>query len=230
MAYHGYLHLEGGNLMIEFILKQCALPEEPEHSKDKRPEVDNEQLRSLAESVLTLFSTTVENMHQVLWPQLFEYLTHSDYSRALNALCKCLAHIGEQKRSTDAPDYRINFKELINLPKTHEIFSRLFILAGVPLSMKNRGLNVLQLMKNISPLINPSIVELWDSLLPKLYLNLEDQISNGKFDCKKWEGLLIKCLSKTLELVKDENEICEFGNAFAKHVSTLFQNHSEEKV
>jgi hypothetical protein len=106
----------------------------------------------------------------------------------------------------------------------------LFILAGVPLSMKNRGLNVLQLMRHIAPIINASIAELWDSLLPKLYLNLEDQIDNSKFESKKWEGLLIKCLSKTLELVTDENEICEFGNAFAKHVSTLFQNHSEEKV
>ena len=28
MAYHGYLNLEGGHLMIEFILKQCALPDD----------------------------------------------------------------------------------------------------------------------------------------------------------------------------------------------------------
>ena len=25
MAHHGYLELEGGNLMIEFVIKQCAL-------------------------------------------------------------------------------------------------------------------------------------------------------------------------------------------------------------
>ena len=29
MGYHGYLALESGNLMIEFILKQCSLPEDP---------------------------------------------------------------------------------------------------------------------------------------------------------------------------------------------------------
>ena len=29
MAYKGYLNLEGGHLMIEFILKQCALPDDP---------------------------------------------------------------------------------------------------------------------------------------------------------------------------------------------------------
>lgn len=28
MAYHGYLTLEGGNLMIEFVLRQCSLPDD----------------------------------------------------------------------------------------------------------------------------------------------------------------------------------------------------------
>lgn len=28
MAYHDYLKLEGGHLMIEFILKQCSLPDD----------------------------------------------------------------------------------------------------------------------------------------------------------------------------------------------------------
>jgi hypothetical protein len=28
MAYHGYLGLEGGHLMLEFILKQCSLPDD----------------------------------------------------------------------------------------------------------------------------------------------------------------------------------------------------------
>lgn len=29
MAYHEYLKLEGGFLMIEYILKQCSLPDDP---------------------------------------------------------------------------------------------------------------------------------------------------------------------------------------------------------
>ena len=28
MAYHGYLGLEGGHLMIDFVMKQCALPDD----------------------------------------------------------------------------------------------------------------------------------------------------------------------------------------------------------
>lgn len=30
MAHHQYLELEGGHLMIEFIVRQCALPVGPE--------------------------------------------------------------------------------------------------------------------------------------------------------------------------------------------------------
>lgn len=29
MAHHGYLELEGGQLMVEFIIRQCALPPDP---------------------------------------------------------------------------------------------------------------------------------------------------------------------------------------------------------
>lgn len=29
MAHHGYLELEGGHQMIEFIVKQCSLPNDP---------------------------------------------------------------------------------------------------------------------------------------------------------------------------------------------------------
>jgi len=29
MAHHGYLELEGGQQMIEFIVRQCALKEDP---------------------------------------------------------------------------------------------------------------------------------------------------------------------------------------------------------
>jgi hypothetical protein len=34
MGYHGYLGLESGNLMIEFILKQCSLPDETNDVKN----------------------------------------------------------------------------------------------------------------------------------------------------------------------------------------------------
>lgn len=133
----------------------------------------NEQLKSSADSILTLFSTTVENMHSILWPHMLEYLTLNEYSRSISQLCKNLGHIAETKRTSNAEDFLIEFEQLINLPKPFEILARLIVLCGVPLANKNRGLNVLNLMKNISPNITPVIVELWDNVVPKLIINLE---------------------------------------------------------
>jgi hypothetical protein len=36
-------------------------------------------------------------------------------------------------------------------------------------------------------------------------------------------------LNRSLEMIQDEKEICEFGNAFGKHIGTLFSNLPEEK-
>jgi hypothetical protein len=235
MAYHGYLQLEGGQAMIEFILKQCALPKEDATPDTKKlnkdsDHVDNEQLRLLAENVLTLFTTTVENMHVVLWPYLFEFLNNGDYTRAVNTICKSLSHIAECKREGKDEDFLVDFNQKVNLPKAHDIFARLFIISGVPLAFKNRGLNALNLMRNISILLNESIVHLWNNIIPKLTLNLDDQINANKFEAKKWEELLLKMLAKSIECIGDENEICEYGNAFAKQISTLSSNVSDEKV
>lgn len=112
-------------------------------------------------------------MHSILWPHLFEYLTLNEYSRSVSQLCKNLAHIADVLRSSNSDSYLIQFDQFINLPKPIEILTRLIVLCGVPLANKNRGLNILQLMKNISPNLSSQIVELWDNVVPKLIINLE---------------------------------------------------------
>ena len=67
----------------------------------------NSELKTTAENVLTLFSTTIENMHTILWPYLLEYILNSKYSLCLNHLCKNIAFISEGKRKNDAEDYII---------------------------------------------------------------------------------------------------------------------------
>lgn len=179
--------------MVEFILKQCSLPEDDVNikklidienrnfkfyqKKSNHPEdATNDQLRASAESILTLFTTTVENMHSILWPALFEYLTNNDYSRSTSILCKSLAYIAEQKRELNSDDYLINYDTLINVPKPFEILARLVVLSGCPMNGKNRGLNVLNLMKNMASNIDNSIVDVWDNVVPKLIANLEGKL------------------------------------------------------
>jgi hypothetical protein len=112
-------------------------------------------------------------MHSILWPHLFEYTCNIEYSRSMNVLCKNLAHIAEQKRNANMDSFIIKYNELINLPRPYEIMTRLIVMCGVPLNNKNRGISVLQLMKQISPNIHSSLIELWENVTPKLLANLE---------------------------------------------------------
>lgn len=169
-------------------------------------------------------------MHPILWPSLFEYLTHNDYSRATSILCKNLAHICEVKRSSNEEDYLISFDDHINIPRPFDILARLIVLCGCPLNGKNRGLNVLNLMKNISPNIDSSIVDLWDSVVPKLIINFEDKVSNSKFVQKVWEELIMKLLSNTLDQIASEEKLCEIAKSFGKQIETLYVGMSDEKV
>ena len=57
-----------------------------------------------------------------------------------------------------------------------------------------------------------------------------DQLANNKFEQKKWEDLLLKMLARSLEIISDEQDICEFGNAFGKHITSLYANLSDEKA
>ncbi|CAF0812872.1 unnamed protein product [Brachionus calyciflorus] len=227
MAYHDYLKLEGGFLMVEFILKQCSLADDDKKSQPE--DATNEQLRISAENILTLFATTVENMHPILWPALFEYLTHNDYSRSTSVICKNLAHIAEQKREADSDDFIINYEAFINVAKPFEILARLIVLCGCPLNGKSRGLNVLSLMKNFAPNIDCAIVDVWDSVVPKLIANLEDKLSNSKFVQKTWEELIMKLLSNSLDQIANEEKFCEIAKCFGKQIETLYNNMSDEK-
>ena len=231
MSYHGYLNLEGGQLLIEFLLKQCALDvSPPADKKTPQQECTDQELRSTAESILTLFSTTVENMHPVLWPNLLEYLENPNFSYCMNHLCKNLAHIAEVKRTNNDEDYLINFDVSVNLPKPFAIFSRLIVLCGCPLENKNQGISVLNLMKNISPNLSSSIVEIWDNVLPKLITNLEDKLANSKFNQKTWQDLVMKLLSNSLDQINEEEHICEIARALGNQIETIYLNFSQEKV
>jgi len=46
-------------------------------------------------------------------------------------------------------------------------------MSGCPLPGGGRGENVLKLLKALSPILQPSVVEMWDTVIPKLIQYLE---------------------------------------------------------
>ncbi len=66
MASHGYLSLEGGQLMVEFIVRQCSLnPDDKALAKLASEDVSPLALRNMSTKSLQLITTTIENMDQV---------------------------------------------------------------------------------------------------------------------------------------------------------------------
>ncbi|XP_074645058.1 maestro heat-like repeat-containing protein family member 1 [Tubulanus polymorphus] len=230
MADHGYLELEGGELMVEFIIRQCALPAD---SQSRRPTdaeyVSNDALRSMCGNILQLATTTVEKMEAVLWPYLLEFIVPDQYVEALGSVCKCIAHLAGKKREENADDYMIVYDEQVNVPKPTALIARLFVLAGLPKNGQNRGVHVLNAMKALSPTLHENLVNLWDTVIPKLIQFLEDSIEDDKkWSQKSWEDLLLKMLSKSLDEVEYEDWICELGEDMKQQLS-LYHSLPEEK-
>ncbi|KAJ8303306.1 hypothetical protein KUTeg_019702 [Tegillarca granosa] len=229
MAHHGYLELEGGQQMLEFIVRQCSLPDDPPGKRSADPEhVTNKALRMMCDNVLQLLATTVEEMEVVLWPYLLELLVPEKYTESAGVVCKCISHIANKKREEKSEDYEIDYEAQANIPKPPVLIARLVVLAGRPTNGRERGQHVLSTMKGLSPNLNENIVELWDTVIPKLLQYLEDATREESWSQKNWEDLFLKMLSKTLDVVDNEDWIVELGEAFGNHIP-MYNSYPEEK-
>ena len=115
MASHSYLELEGGQLMVEFVVKQCSLDiEDKSLAKFSGEEVNPTLLKSMSEKTLQLITTTIEGMDKVLWPFLLEFLVPVEYTLSSGILCKCITDIATKKRAGKDEDFNLNYEELGN--------------------------------------------------------------------------------------------------------------------
>ncbi|XP_069113199.1 maestro heat-like repeat-containing protein family member 1 isoform X7 [Argopecten irradians] len=229
MAHHNYLELEGGQQMMEFIVKQCSLPNDPPGKRSPDPEhVTNKQLKLMCDNVLQLLTTTVEDMEQVLWPYLLELIVPEAYTEAAGVLCKCLSHLSNKKRDENADDYDIDYETQANVPKPPVLMARLMVLAGRPTNGRERGVHVLMTMKGLVPNLEENLVDLWDTVIPKLIQFLEDATREDTFSQQNWEDLFLKLLSKSLDVMENEDWTAELGETFGNQIH-MYNSYPEEK-
>ena len=55
-------------------------------------------------------------------------------------------------------------------------FLILQVLAGWPQNGRNRGIHILHLLKSLSPVLHENLVELWDTIIPKLIEYLDGEL------------------------------------------------------
>uniref|UniRef100_A0A8C7K9Q0 Maestro heat like repeat family member 1 n=1 Tax=Oncorhynchus kisutch TaxID=8019 RepID=A0A8C7K9Q0_ONCKI len=171
MAHHGYLELEGGDLLVKFIIQHCALPDTYYRPSDPE-EVTNEALRSMCDNTLHLFTTTVGRLTDVLWPMLLYYLTPGQYSNATTPLCKSLTLLGTKKRASQEPNFNIDFNEHGRCLVEGAPFTRC-VNGSFPFRSRGHGAPSLSLLNVISPNIHPNAETLWEKEIPALLSYLE---------------------------------------------------------
>uniref|UniRef100_A0A8C7KBX6 Maestro heat like repeat family member 1 n=1 Tax=Oncorhynchus kisutch TaxID=8019 RepID=A0A8C7KBX6_ONCKI len=218
MAHHGYLELEGGDLLVKFIIQHCALPDTYYRPSDPE-EVTNEALRSMCDNTLHLFTTTVGRLTDVLWPMLLYYLTPGQYSNATTPLCKSLTLLGTKKRASQEPNFNIDFNEHVNLPSPHILMVRLLVNGSFPFRSRGHGAPSLSLLNVISPNIHPNAETLWEKEIPALLSYLEGkgpQLNDPRF------------LAKSLVAIADDKWSCQLAVEATRYLSTYNQSLEEK--
>ncbi|XP_018618550.2 maestro heat-like repeat-containing protein family member 1 isoform X3 [Scleropages formosus] len=229
MAHHGYLELEGGDLLVKFIVQHCALHDT--YNRGRHPsdpeDVTNEALRSMCENTLHLFTTTVGRLTDVLWPSLLCYLTPAQYSNATTPLCRSLVLLGNKKKSAQEPSYVINFSEKASLPSPYVLMVRLLVNAAFPFWGRGRGAPSLRLLTVLAPSIHPNTQKVWESEIPPLLSYLEESTAET-LNRKSWEESLLELLSKTLVAISDDKWSCQLSAESTQYLPT-YNSSLEEK-
>uniref|UniRef100_A0A8C6V8B5 Maestro heat like repeat family member 1 n=1 Tax=Naja naja TaxID=35670 RepID=A0A8C6V8B5_NAJNA len=188
MAHHGYLEQPGGEALIEFLVRQCALPATPQPPLDPE-EVTDSQVRSISANTLFLLSSTVDRMVDVLWPSLLGFVTPVALTPALPPLCKSLLALAAQKQEQGDSQQQLLYDpgarhSSPSAPPTQIVASQPFLGGAC-------GAGALRLLLVLRLSIHPAAEPLWTSSLPALLQHLEG--SGGPscllaISCGLWMG------------------------------------------
>jgi hypothetical protein len=227
LAAHQYLLLEGGEAMIDFVVRNSATSDAEcaDYKPPKSPgapgdeDVSPAELRDLCDNVLNLVTTTVEGMDAVLWPYLFESLVKPELSGAVGVVCKCLAYIAHQKREAEAADFIVDFDRAVNLPKPPALLARLLVAIARPHGRNALGAHVLHLLRAAGPLLHPAACDMWDAAAPRLLQYLAAQQQGGGFQQARWEELVLRLLEKTLAIADDDAWAMGLGDQYVAQLA-----------
>ncbi|XP_078271733.1 maestro heat-like repeat-containing protein family member 1 [Rhinoraja longicauda] len=218
LVQEGYLELDGGEVMVEFLIKQCTTPTDSRTpaASSHLDHVTDEDLVSICETVIFMITDTVK-MEAVLWPFLLGCVTKAQYTKALTTICNCLTHIAKRKLHTSSERFLPIYDE--NLPKAQALLARLLLISCCPYQGGSRGAAALRLLQALSFSIHPAIVPDWEEQLPSLtdYLLENSEVSLPQ---QEWEEKLLLFLSRTLNAIYDEDWTSKLSDEMCKQIDT----------
>ncbi|XP_048338639.1 LOW QUALITY PROTEIN: maestro heat-like repeat-containing protein family member 1 [Sphaerodactylus townsendi] len=232
MAHHGYLEQPGGEAMIEFLVRQCALPVEQSPQLPRRQSLEAEDLtdshvREISVNTLFLISTTVDRMSEVLWPCLLEFVTPVHLTGALTPLCRSLVYLAVKKQEEGQKDFQLHYDTNANLPSPCALMARLLVVSSQPYGGEGRGAAALRLLNVLSHNIHPTLEPFWGKKLPKLVEHLEAN-TKASLSQEEWEDTLLKFLQQTLVTVSDSSWTCQLTLEMCRQLSSYGGSTAEK--
>lgn len=230
LASLGYLEADKGTDFLEFIVKLCALPEQPVDGGGQPAASDlilnyltsdynggsvvtNSSLKDMCDNILMLL-TKEATMEAVLWPKLVDYLLAPDFAEAEASLVKSLAGLSSKATFNQEIDY----EKLKHVQGPYDLFARLIVLA----SKAEKADHVLAFMLSISGLINKHLSALWAQRIPLLQHYLEN--TKIKTNQGQWEEWLLGLLDDTLT----EVDLDEWTVAFSASLNRQMVLYPED--
>ncbi|KAM9199781.1 maestro heat-like repeat-containing protein family member 1 isoform 2-T2 [Mergus octosetaceus] len=220
MAHHGYLEQPGGEAMMEYLVRQCALPSEAQPKKQPldADDLTSDSVQSISVNTLFLLSTTVDRMNNVLWPYLLEFVTPIQFTNALTPLCKSLMYLAMKKQEEGENASLIRYDLNGNLPSPYALTTRLLVVSSQPYAGDCRGAAALRLLNVLQYSVHPALEQLWSKRVPSLVEHIEE--NTEKCLCQKeWEEKLLLFLQETLAAVSDNTWICHFVTEMCRQLN-----------
>ncbi|XP_068524296.1 maestro heat-like repeat-containing protein family member 1 isoform X1 [Anas acuta] len=220
MAHHGYLEQPGGEAMMEYLVRQCALPSEAQPKKQPldADDLTSDSVQSISVNTLFLLSTTVDRMNNVLWPYLLEFVTPIQFTNALTPLCKSLMYLAMKKQEEGENANLIRYDLNGNLPSPYALTTRLLVVSSQPYAGDCRGAAALRLLHVLQHSVHPALEQLWSKRVPALVEHIEE--NTEKCLCQKeWEEKLLLFLQETLAAVSDNTWICHFVTEMCRQLN-----------
>ncbi|XP_062822975.1 maestro heat-like repeat-containing protein family member 1 isoform X2 [Anolis carolinensis] len=206
MAHHGYLEQPGGEALIEFLVRQCALPANqalllPRRSSLEMEDLTDSHVRDISVNTLFLISTTVDRMADVLWPYLLEFVTPIPLTNALTPLCKSLLFLAAQRQEEEGDGFQLTYDNN-GLPSPYALTVRLLVVSSQPYLGEGRGSACLRLLNVLQLSVHKDLKPLWSRKIPALVEHLEANTTES-LSQKEWEERLLKFLRETLAAISD---------------------------
>ncbi|GCC38075.1 hypothetical protein chiPu_0016586 [Chiloscyllium punctatum] len=229
MAQHGYLEPEEGKATVEFLIRQCAASIDSttsELTNHQEEQVTDEDLATVCETVMFMITNTVK-MEDALWPFLLECVTMTQYTKALTTICNCLAHLGKKKPQGIGERFSLIYSGNTNVPRAQALLARLLLVSCCPNQGRSRAAAALRLLQVLNFNIHPATASWWDEELPALVDQLQGHLKECLHD-QEWEEKLLLFLSKTLNIIDDEEWTSQLGDEMYQQIDTHDRSPQEK--